>query len=338
MKAAVAVAALVADASTVAALVSRGALRARHDKKSFGDARCPCIGFDELDGETVVAFSNTTSAKYPADLGARCEAWDDKRHPDCKEGGDPGEGEGFCEEKWCYVDSCHCDLPVLPKLATYVPEASYRGKPVFFSYATCGGKDLWTEKVPEVGTAGCRCIGFDNIPGTIDLDLEGPEGNISNASYPAEIGGTCRAWDDKRHPMCAGDSPPKWCKQRWCYVDPCSCDLDTKPKVTMYLPDATFAGKSLYYSYETCGSKDYFTEHYNLKACVNQKDEDDCLDLKVPRGGNKCAWTGKVCLGWEIVNHPMCKAMVKEVHHSGAAPVGRCAVVVLAAALLSLAF
>lgn len=80
-----------------------------------------------------------------------------------------------------------------------------------------------------------------------------------------------QAWDDSLHPMCHGKFPPKWCKQRWCYVDPCSCNLKAPPKVTMYLPEATFTGKSLYYSYETCGSEDHFTEKYNVEACVNQK-------------------------------------------------------------------
>lgn len=205
MKAAVAMAALATDASAVVAIVRHSAFRSRKawvgslsDEKSFGDPKCPCIGFDNIDGETLVAFGNSTTGngtlvEYPADLGARCEAWDDDRHPDCKEGGWPGEGSGFCAQRWCYVDSCNCDLPVPAKVSTYVPDASYRGKPVFFSYATCGGKDLWTEEVPEVGMPGCRCIGFDNIPGTIDIKLQGRDGSISVASYPAEIGGTCKA-------------------------------------------------------------------------------------------------------------------------------------------------
>jgi len=277
----------------------------------FGDTRCPCIGFDNIDGETIVTHDDGVQSTYPADLGARCEAWDDGRHPSCKEGKEPGLGNGWCAQSWCYVDACNCDLPVLPMLSEYVPDARYRGRPVFYSYATCGGKNLWADEIPQVGTAGCRCIGFDNIPGTTDITLM-IDGESQTVSYPAEIGGTCKAWDEGVHPECRkGKDSPKWCSKRWCYVDPCSCNLDQPPKVTLYLPEATFTGKSLYYSYATCGDEDFFTKKYNLEACVNQDNEEDCLKLKVREGGNKCAWTGAKCLGWEIVEHPLCKKVVQ---------------------------
>lgn len=71
----------------------------------------------------------------------------------------------------------------------------------------------------------------------------------------------------------------------------------------MYLPEATFTGKSLYYSYETCGSEDHFTKEWNTEACVNQKSKDDCLELKVRGGGRKCGWTcvvPRLCLGVRV--------------------------------------
>jgi len=313
---------LVGGASAAVAKLRHPALRAKsavlveRPLGLYGDMRCPCIGFDSVDGDTLVTLSNTTQVAFPADLGARCEAWDNKHHPDCKEDDEPD----WCRQKWCYVDSCNCDLPVMPKMASYVPDALFQGKPVFFSYATCGSKDLWSDAVPKVGTAGCRCIGFDNIPGTIDIKLEDRNGKASAVSYPAEIGGTCNAWDDGVHPMCRGEDAPKWCKQRWCYVDPCSCKLDTAPKITMYLPDAMFTGMSLYYSYETCGSKDYFTEKFNTDACVNQDSKDQCLSLKKKGGLNKCAWTGKKCLGWELVEHPLCERFMQTVHNRASTP------------------
>lgn len=48
----------------------------------------------------------------------------------------------------------------------------------------------------------------------------------------------------------------------------------------MYLPEATFTGKSLYYSYETCGSKDYFTKKYNTEAAASGR---LCLLSQEPR-------------------------------------------------------
>mmetsp|Transcript_2066 Transcript_2066/g.5873 ORF Transcript_2066/g.5873 Transcript_2066/m.5873 type:complete len:375 (+) Transcript_2066:86-1210(+) len=283
----------------------------------FGDTGCPCIGFDNIKGETIVQFEDQVQGSYPADLGARCEAWDDGHHPLCKEGEEPGIGNGWCAQKWCYVDSCNCDLPVLPKTSAYVPDATYRGKPVFYSYATCGGKNMWADEIPEVGTQGCRCIGFDNIPGTTDISLEDEDGDEKVVAYPAEIGGTCKAWDKDVHPLCRGKDAPKWCKQRWCYVDPCSCDLKDKPKVTMYLPEATFGGKSLYYSYETCNGEDYFTKKYNLEACQNQKTKDSCMELKLKTGANKCGWSGSACFGWEILSHPLCKKAIEGAAKSG---------------------
>lgn len=86
----------------------------------------------------------------------------------------------------------------------------------------------------------------------------------------------------------------------------------------MYLPDASFSGMSLYYSYETCGSKDHFTEEYNTEACVNQESKDKCLTLSNSHGGAKCAWAGESCLGWEIVEHPLCKKLVEKASKSGA--------------------
>jgi len=285
---------------------------------NYGDTRCPCIGFDRVEGETMVTFTNGTEVAYPADLGARCEAWDDDRNPSCKEGGEPGIGKGFCAQTWCYVDACNCDIPTMPKVASYVPDARFQGKPVFYSYTTCGSKDMWADEVPAIGSPKCRCIGFDNIPGTIDIRLKGSEGKSSLVSYPAEIGGTCSSWDEGVHPMCKGKKPPQWCTERWCYVDPCSCKLSEHPKVTMYLPDASFSGMSLYYSYETCGSKDHFTEEYNTEACVNQESKDKCLTLSNSHGGAKCAWAGESCLGWEIVEHPLCKKLVEKASKSGA--------------------
>jgi len=320
-----------------AALVALGGPERRQaSTPHFGDTRCPCIGFDHIEGETVIKFEDKTEASYPADLGARCEAWDNGRHPSCKEGEEPGIGNDWCGQQWCYVDSCTCELPVLPKASIYVTDAKYRGRPIFYSYATCGGKDTWADERPKVGEASCQCIGFDNVKGTTEILVKAPSGEMQMAAYPADIGATCQAWDQGRHPECArGKDSPKWCKERWCYVDPCACNLEEKPKVTMYLPESTFTGKSLYYSYETCGSKDSFTEKYNTHACFNQKTEEKCLSLKVRGGGLKCAWTGLKCLGWELLEHPLCKTTVKPYLPPKSSAPGRSPAMVVAFAALA---
>jgi len=274
----------------------------------YGDSRCPCIGFDNLQGETMVQLWHDGKMKdvsFPADLGARCEAWDADTAPACRD----GEEAGYCSQKWCYVDPCKCDIDVLPKVSVYNSEATYRGKPIFFSYATCGGKDMFTKKVPQLGNPKCRCIGFAGVSGTTEITFENAGGDRdSKGEYPADFGATCSAWDSNRHPECEGDKPPSWCEANWCYVDPCECDLpdDLVPKISAYLPDATFTGKNLYYSYETCGSKDTWTTKYNVNACVNQQSESECGQH------TRCAWDGNRCLGMELVSHPLCKAAKKE--------------------------
>jgi len=265
----------------------------RSSGANFGNPKCPCIGFNNIEGTTTVPVDGE-EVTYPGDLGARCEAWDDGYEPKhCMEGQSPGTGNGWCAQKWCYVDSCNCDLPVLPKPSVYVPEATYQGKPVFFSYQTCGGTDTYTQEVAVVGSHSCRCTGFRDSPGTIDVQIGGGK----TLEYPAEIGSTCTAWDDTRHPDCTGDGEkPSWCGQKWCFVDPCSCNLEVPPKTSSYLPDSTFQGRKIYYSYATCGGKDSWTAENHKAACVNQKSEDGCGKLE------KCAWTGTKCLGEELVS------------------------------------
>lgn len=282
---------------------SQVAVYRKKEHKHFGDTVCPCIGFDNIEGETIVSLDGGKDVAYPADLGSRCEAWDDGLHPQCKTGQTPGLGAGWCAQAWCYVDACNCDIPILPKVSSYLPGASYRGKPMFYSYNTCGGEDSWTDAVPQVGIAGCRCIGFDGQQGTMEVSV----GKGKKADYPAEIGGSCKAWDHNTHPSCKGDKPPSWCKAKWCFVDPCSCKLagDIPPKISSYLPEATFTGKSIYYSYETCGEEDEWTQN-NDKACVNQESKSDCTALK------RCGWTGSKCLGKELIDHPLCVAPKKK--------------------------
>ncbi|CAE7632094.1 GST1 [Symbiodinium necroappetens] len=186
------------------------------------------------------------------------------------EGQDPGADKGWCAEPYCFVDPCNCDLDVPPTLAnSYLPDASYQGKGLWYSYVTCGGKDYWMDaetkkqkqeatgvcekKVDEKkwGKKSCRCVGYDGTPGTVNVTIDKKE-----LKYPADTGATCESWDAKRHPDCAGDKPAGWCKQEWCYVDPCECDLDVPPKTSSYLPSGMVNGKPVYFSYATCGTSD----------------------------------------------------------------------------------
>jgi hypothetical protein len=290
----------------VLALVSGNGDVRRMEK--YGDPACPCIGIDGVSGGTtaIIKEGNTfQEAKYPADLGARCDSWDDGHNPNhCMEGQHPGKGNGWCAKEWCYVDPCNCAIDVTPKLAIYVPYAQNRARPIYYSYATCGntdertaminpnacvnrlelncatdGKCLWNSKKSECvgkeilgacndpdfnpdekvwGQDSCPCIGLNNIVGTTDVEV----GN-STLAYPADAGSVCKAWDDNdKHPECSGSNAPSWCKKSWCFVDPCNCKLETAPKLSSYLPSSTFRGRPVHYSYATCGSVDsWAAEH-----------------------------------------------------------------------------
>lgn len=273
----------------------------------YGHRSCPCVGIDNLDGKVMAQIDAKTGKEvaYPADMGARCQAWDSGRHPKCP-------GENWCESKWCYVDPCNCDkISPYPKPAVYLPDSKYQGKPVHFSYATCDGMDSYSETgagddyaviektcatpvdASDWGHEDCRCVGFAPQPGTMKVNIDGKQ-----VDFPADTGGKCNAWELNRHPKCKTDQPggpPTWCHEKWCYVDPCKCRMGVPPKTSSYVPDANYQGRPVYYSYSACGGTDTWTDDEHGAACVNQKDEKACGKL------SKCAWTGRECLGKELV-------------------------------------
>lgn len=276
----------------------------------FGSASCPCIGFDNISGSTLV-LSGSTKLQYPADVGAHCAAWDDDRDPfSCKDNQHPGIGKGWCAQQWCFVDPCNCDLPLEPKASTYLPDAQYQGKPLYYSYATCGGdehnsikakhveaeKPIWSvceKNVYDLGAWGkqeCKCIGIGGVTGTTNFTVGG-----KRLAVPAETGTKCASWDLQNNPECSESNTdlPGWCVKQWCFVDPCSCSLAVSPKQSTYLPHASVDGRAVYYSYETCNSGDLWTTSNNKYACINQNTSQACTGLY------GCGWDAdkQECLG-----------------------------------------
>jgi len=273
-----------------------------------GSASCPCIGIADVPGTVTVKVGSNKTAKMPADVGAECKAWDNGVSPSCKKGETPGEDNGWCAQPWCYVDPCKCNLEAPPKVSFYLPDGKWQGKALWYSYDTCGGDDYWSkannpkaqEERPSVcsekidgdewGDENCRCIAIDGQPGTNNMTI-----GKTQVPYSADTGSTCSNWDEGNHPDCKEDENPKWCEQKWCFVDPCSCRLPVSPKTSSYLPDASYQGRPLYYSYAACGQKDMYTATERKEACVNQKAERDCASF------GKCAWQDGACLGKELV-------------------------------------
>merc|ERR1719305_890099 len=105
-----------------------------------GHSDCPCVGINGVGGELNISIGDSQVA-YPSDLGTKCDSWDDDRYTNaCEDGGEPGKGNGWCAQKWCYVDPCNCE-GVTPKKSSYVLDASYKGNPLYYSYETCGSDD-----------------------------------------------------------------------------------------------------------------------------------------------------------------------------------------------------
>jgi len=245
---------------------------------SHGNPKCPCIGLSGFEGNVIAKVGEDKTAEYPADAFASCQAWDDGRHPSCKEGEEPGPGNGWCATQWCYVDPCNCDLPVPPKASGYCPDATFQGKPLWYSYATCGGKDTFTTKEikepdfcddavdSKYGKEDCRCIGYDNIPGTI---------KVGGKSFPADLGASCDAWD--------GD-------KKWCFVDPCTCPSAIATEESKY--GAETSGHEAFISYETCGSEVITNEA--AVSCAPLDTKEKCL-------AEKCAWNGATCVTERIL-------------------------------------
>ena len=58
----------------------------------------------------------------------------------------------------------------------------------------------WQVEEKKWGNEKCRCIGYDGVPGSTNVTINGEE-----MPYPADAGASCSAWDAKNHPDCKGD-------------------------------------------------------------------------------------------------------------------------------------
>eukprot|EP00927_Polykrikos_kofoidii_P032241 TRINITY_DN27529_c0_g1_i1.p1 TRINITY_DN27529_c0_g1~~TRINITY_DN27529_c0_g1_i1.p1 ORF type:complete len:1769 (+),score=232.36 TRINITY_DN27529_c0_g1_i1:539-5308(+) len=296
----------------------------------WGHKSCPCVGFSFARGRSTVEI-NGTFIDYPSRLGSSCESWDNERLVgQCVTEADiPGVGQGWCVDRWCFVDPCNCgDSSMLE--SGMLPELYYQGRRVMKSYRTCADEVNFTESERNMacvhhksrndckklncswtgsrcveqrfehicldvnttttttstqnwGSKTCRCIGITGLRGRRALTL-----NNVNATYPADLGSYCKAWDNGLFPgACVlGTQNPGlgngWCGGKWCFVDPCDCDLDSYfPRTFSALPDDNFQGRPLYYSYGTCGSRDFAGRPF---SCQFQRNREMCASLP------NCAW------------------------------------------------
>jgi len=301
---------------------------------------CPCVGVEGREGNVMQPINSSMKLSIVAaeEYGSTCKAWDDDNYPGCKDGQTPGKGKEWCAMAWCYVDPCNCNITPAPVQSFSFSDSQVQGKPLYYSYDTCGGSDQWSEenndescvaqtdqnscealskcayensmcvkkelldvctseKDTDVwGSNDCQCVGITNRTG-FSIARAGADGE-NPVHYPPGVGSWCNAWEQYvDYPGCTGDNPPDWCSQKWCYVDPCQCNIADDPVITFSFPDAKYQGKALFYSYSTCGGSDSWTGSNNDGACVNQNDQTACDNL-----ASKCSWTGSKCVGKDIVD------------------------------------
>ena len=159
--------------------------------------------------------------------------------------------------------------------------------------------------VGSPGNANCPCVNLESGVTGSTFPV-GKEKNGTEVNYVKTTGSSCEAWDEQvtdESYSCKKDSPPSWCSKKWCWVDPCTCKLDTPPKRSSYFPKAKVNGRPIYYSYATCGAEDTFTASGHRGACPNQDTEAKCLALKDADDKVACGWIkeDKMCVGKDLV-------------------------------------
>jgi len=142
---------------------------------------CKCTGMAGAEGTTFPEGSkqNGTAITYHADAGSSCKAWDDSVAASAGTCGGEGAPK-WCTKKWCFVDPCSCGIKPPPKRSSYFPNARKNGRPVYYSYATCGSEDSWTASnhdkacpnqvdeaacggVKACAWTGTKCVGKDLV-------------------------------------------------------------------------------------------------------------------------------------------------------------------------------
>jgi len=124
------------------------------DATADGLAECPCVGIQNIEGNTTVSITNTEYPNlYPSSLGSACVAWDMGRYPGSCDGTNPAS---WCSSAWCYVDRTNCVLPAGEKgpfPSGYIPNGRFQGEPLYYSYVTCSGANTYDPTTAAAASA-----------------------------------------------------------------------------------------------------------------------------------------------------------------------------------------
>jgi hypothetical protein len=107
----------------------------------------------------------------------------------------------------------------------------------------------------------------------------GPNAVGPGSCYPQSYGsGHCTAHDVIADPLCSSDSssvneansPPEYCQESWCSVDPLKCKLSNERFFSWQLP--LLRDQGVFYSYSTCNStNDAWEQFTTIRQIENQE-------------------------------------------------------------------
>lgn len=158
-----------------------------------------------------------------------------------------GERASWCDEPWCYVDPCTCNLADVaggPTVKTWLNERGVN--PVMaYSYNNCKSAGIDSSMFGQSNDFDtvkycdppCQC---QSLPTTVPRAMA-PDGSQHTIAakkdfrpYPGDFGASCKTHletgDSRCFNLVTGEELPEgeraaWCRDPWCFVDPCTCNL-----------------------------------------------------------------------------------------------------------------
>lgn len=132
----------------------------------IGGPSCPCVGISGRPGHIMRMYAGK-EGPYKAEIGSSCSLWENGAYPDCTVD-DPSKAPEWCYQTWCYVDPCNCKgIDEAPRPTEKIAGSNIRGRPMYFSFNTCGGNyllgDGWLETSCWTKTSEAECNAHSNL-------------------------------------------------------------------------------------------------------------------------------------------------------------------------------
>jgi len=185
-----------------------------------------------------------------------------------------GTRASWCDDAWCYVDGCACNLTdVQGGPLSYFDNSDGTEIYTAYSYMACQGVgstyDGGTYDKEALCNEKCKCISLPNtIPRAACDSPHAVNGMCfvaagkNYAKYPGDFGASCKKHHETGTAACynltTGEELPvgtraSWCDDLWCYVDGCTCDLtDVQGGPLTYFHKSDGTEVFAAYSYMAC--------------------------------------------------------------------------------------